>query len=927
MVYVGLSVEANVSVLAGREPDLESIAATLVTRSNRALLYEGPFGSGKSALLAAAATQARAAGARVLSARATESARDHAFGIAFALTGSGLAGAGDEVRALLDGRPPDAIDRALVTTIVRALAAALARKTDEAPVIALVDDAHLADSPSLELLAHLAESASQPLAIVATARPAGPQPPELAAFGRAAGGARMLAPLDDEAAGAIADRESVGGRNRERVVAAAAGNPFLLTELARAVARGESSGVGEPVPAAVAALVAAELSRLDDPARTVARAMAAMERPAPLGVVATLAGLDVDAADRAVGALADAGLTDGGPALVIAQPLTARAIAAETPARERARLHTRAAEILHESGAPVERVAGHLLLADRLGRDWAVATLSAAAERARETRDHERAVEFGRRALEEPPDAAHRPAIVRELGMAEADAAVPEAAARLREAMELAGSPDERARCALRLGQLMMIGGDRDGAEHLLARAIEDSAGVADVLADELRAAHAVVKVNEWNVPATERIAALEELSPDYAGPIERSGLALEAMTGTFMLTIDHRQAIALCRRALAGGALLSEESAGGVALRFVTGALVTADALELGLEVTNTVVAGERLRGSHTGLTTALYSRAWQLYHLGRVEESQASIEEALDDPPPGWITYVPPARAVLGLTLLERDEPNAAAVAVDLEPRPEWRTSILWAILAAAQARVYAGLGDPERALANCAELRTMEEMTGGRNPALGDRGAIETLARLQLGDGAGALEVATADLELARRWGAPRTVGVALRSVALATVETDLEAAIDLLRESRAVLTESLAGIEQVRTLVELGIALRRADQRRAAREPLAQAFESAEQLGLLLLARRAREELKVVGARPRRSALSGVAALTPAEHRAAILAAEGLTNRAIADELFVTVKAVEKHLGAAYGKLEIGSRRELAAALAGEEPPAY
>jgi DNA-binding CsgD family transcriptional regulator len=61
----------------------------------------------------------------------------------------------------------------------------------------------------------------------------------------------------------------------------------------------------------------------------------------------------------------------------------------------------------------------------------------------------------------------------------------------------------------------------------------------------------------------------------------------------------------------------------------------------------------------------------------------------------------------------------------------------------------------------------------------------------------------------------------------------------------------------------------------------------------------------------------------AALTPAEHRTATLAADGLTNKQIAETLFVTVKAVEKHLGAVYAKLEIGSRREIAARLADDE----
>jgi DNA-binding NarL/FixJ family response regulator len=87
---------------------------------------------------------------------------------------------------------------------------------------------------------------------------------------------------------------------------------------------------------------------------------------------------------------------------------------------------------------------------------------------------------------------------------------------------------------------------------------------------------------------------------------------------------------------------------------------------------------------------------------------------------------------------------------------------------------------------------------------------------------------------------------------------------------------------------------------------------------------LLAGRAREELNAAGARPRRSTLTGPAALTPAEHRVATLAAQGYGNRAIAERLYVTQRTVETHLTHAFQKLDIATRAELPAALRGEEP---
>ena len=86
------------------------------------------------------------------------------------------------------------------------------------------------------------------------------------------------------------------------------------------------------------------------------------------------------------------------------------------------------------------------------------------------------------------------------------------------------------------------------------------------------------------------------------------------------------------------------------------------------------------------------------------------------------------------------------------------------------------------------------------------------------------------------------------------------------------------------------------------------------------GAVPLAERALDELRATGARPRKLVSMGVDALTPQERRVAELAAEGHSNPEIAQALFVTRKTVETHLGHAYQKLDIGSREDLAQALA-------
>ena len=121
--------------------------------------------------------------------------------------------------------------------------------------------------------------------------------------------------------------------------------------------------------------------------------------------------------------------------------------------------------------------------------------------------------------------------------------------------------------------------------------------------------------------------------------------------------------------------------------------------------------------------------------------------------------------------------------------------------------------------------------------------------------------------------------------------------------LLREVRgrlALAAGSGARLEHARALVELGAALRRANQRTAARGPLRAGLDLAYRCGATRLTERARDELLAAGARPRRGALTGLEALTTSERRVAELAATGMSNPEVAQALFVTLNTVEGHL---------------------------
>jgi DNA-binding CsgD family transcriptional regulator len=143
--------------------------------------------------------------------------------------------------------------------------------------------------------------------------------------------------------------------------------------------------------------------------------------------------------------------------------------------------------------------------------------------------------------------------------------------------------------------------------------------------------------------------------------------------------------------------------------------------------------------------------------------------------------------------------------------------------------------------------------------------------------------------------------------------------VRAGTELIREAAEVLAGAPTRLEYARSLVSLGIRLRRERQHLEARDTLRKGLDLASRCGAVLLADQARDELVAAGGKPRRDAIEGAAALTGRELRIAEFAAEELTNRQIAQVLFVSPRTVEHHVRSIYRKLAIQGREELAVAL--------
>jgi DNA-binding CsgD family transcriptional regulator len=160
-------------------------------------------------------------------------------------------------------------------------------------------------------------------------------------------------------------------------------------------------------------------------------------------------------------------------------------------------------------------------------------------------------------------------------------------------------------------------------------------------------------------------------------------------------------------------------------------------------------------------------------------------------------------------------------------------------------------------------------------------------------------------------ARRVGRQRVLAHVLRCRGqIAAARGEIDEAMTLLDEAAVRHEELDDRYGRARALLALGVARRRARQKRPARDAIAEALAGFEQLGAATWIERARSELGSIGGRSREDGL------TPAEQRVAALVAEGRTNREVAAALFLGERTVASHLTHIYAKLGIRSRTELA-----------
>ena len=924
--------------LVEREREVAALAALLAAApqgEGRVAWIEGPAGIGKSALLAAARQRAGESGAHVLTARGSELEREFPFGVVRQLFESVVADPERRERVLAGAAAPAAAvfgaldgDGDTSFAALHGLFWVALNLAAEQPLLLAIDDLHWCDRPSLRFVAYLTRRLDgQPILVGATVR-TGERGTDVALLGEIAQDPATVAvrpvPLSAEAVRELV-RERLGADAEEPFCAAChqatGGNPLFVRQLLTALeadhVRPDAAHAGvvlEIGPRAVSRTVLVRLARLSGDAIAVARAVAVLAESATLPTVATLTGLDESRVADAIGALARAEILRHESPLAFVHALVRDAVYQELPLGERELQHERAARVLLDAGAPPEQVAAHLLAAPRRGQEWVAEQLRHAGRAAVARGAPESGVAHLRRALEEPAPADWRPELLMELGLAEILMDGRAATGHLTEAYEALDDVRSRALVAHALCRALLFTGFPAEAAAFAQRVVAE---LPPELDEDRRALTAFdLMTGFFGVDMPDR---LYELDAHRTPPAPGADLAAKMLASPAALWWSYTggsadECVELALGALAGGDLIIADN--GLMMMAALLTLVLADRPEA--DAAWELAQGEAHRhGSLLGISSIHLWHGFTLLQYGELanaEESLRSGQEEFDAWGFGHVarTYT---GSFIARTLVERGRIGEARTWHDrVRPQPDensegsryWRAGLVELLVAEGRD------SDALAAYEDYVRRHSHVELPTATFARLHAARALDRLGRHEE-----AIALVEEELAEARRWGAAGTVGPVLRVLGSLRQEEGTA----LLEEAVSVLERSHARLELAKALAELGSALRRDRRPSDAREPLRRALELADACGADALVEHVRSELYATGSRPRTTALGGVDALTASERRVAGFAADGQSNRDIAQALFVTPKTVEVHLSSAYRKLGIRSRRELAEALGG------
>ncbi len=930
-------------LLLNRSTELAALEAALnraSSGSGAVVLLEGAAGTGKSALVERARELARDAQLTVLSARGGELERDYPFGVMRQLYEPLLARCDDRERSRLLGGAAEpgawalglgdghSATHAAGFAVLNALYWLTVSVATTAPAVLIVDDAHWGDASSLRVLDYLARRLDDlPVCLIVALRPDEPGAHlELLDGLRGAPNLTRLAlgPLGTDAVATIVRRHwaDADAAVCDACHRATGGNPLLVQELLRAVVPSNGLPTGDDVMAvAVPSLgdrVLRRAARVADEAPRLTRAMAVLGDGARLMSAAELAALPQAQAGEIAHRLRRIDVLASEDPFTFVHPLIRRSVYDAIPDAERQAAHRAAGELLERSGAPGEAVAAHLFVLPPSGDDSLAHALVGTAEAALDRAAPDEAVGWLERALDEGAAEPSRAELLTRLGMAKTLLRDPAALVHLREAFETADSPELRARVGVTLAGLAAHAGLWSECVDVVEAVEREIEHVDSALRADAAAIGAAVMLYD-----AARIRDFDARRPAYAELAKGDGWGSRALEVLLAVEAGRRgrtaEGLELARRSLVDGVLIGERGGGGWVTPELIGAFIEADDIDGTEAVLEQVDLAARATGATFATVTTIAFRGWHQARMGSLAAAEVNLRTVLDLARQlDLLMGVTTAAFFLIDVLLERPHVEEITQLVEqIQLPPDFLNTASGAMLLEARGSLRVQRRENESGVA---DLRA----AGAINRSLRFGPSYSTWRSslaLALGpdDHDEAMALAQEELALAREGGLARAQGISLRTLGILE---EGAAGIGHLDESIAMLDGSPARLEHARSLVALGSALRRANRRADARRPLAAGLEAAHACGAVRLTQRARAELEAAGGRRPRTVGGGVESLTASERRVAALAAAGVSNVTIAQELFISLKTVETHLTRAYGKLGLagaGSRDRLRAVM--------
>jgi tetratricopeptide (TPR) repeat protein len=397
-----------------------------------------------------------------------------------------------------------------------------------------------------------------------------------------------------------------------------------------------------------------------------------------------------------------------------------------------------------------------------------------------------------------------------------------------------------------------------DGAAARLATSQEN-------LATRLEAATVGVGMIDVTTAAAmsrRRDAVRRRAAADPAAPPEV--LAVAAFTAA-LTNEPHTSAIALATRALsAGREALADRTdrpwyTNATWFSQTTVSLVVAEDYERVGPLLDDSIARARATADSGRFAVGLAHRGWVALRCGSLLEAAADTEAALaaaELPAPTFYRVL--NASILVDCLVEQGELDEAQHALAPMNDAAESGSLTAVMLRFARGRLRIAQGRTADGLQDLLAAGAVTTRSLVSCPSFLPWRSEAAMAQLALGDDEAARRLAEEELVLARAFGAPKALGVALRAAGLARGGDAGEA---LLREAVVTLAETPARLDRARTLAELGALLRRRNRRREARAFLREALDIAHRAGARALTARAETELRATGARPRRVVLDG------------------------------------------------------------------